>query len=47
MLLVKVKDGPGVVDGDRVLGENRIYYRVLEGDYCGSSGRLATGTAFS
>ena len=47
MLLVKVKDDNDVVDEDRLLGENRIYYRVCEGDYCGSSRRLTTGTVFS
>ena len=26
VLLAKLKDAPGVVDGDRMLGKNRIYY---------------------
>ena len=34
MLLVKLKDALGVADGDRLLGENRIYYGVWEVDLC-------------
>ena len=25
VLLIKLKDAPGVIDGDRMLGKNRIY----------------------
>ena len=35
MLLVKLKDAPGVVDGDRMLGENGINYRMWGVDLCG------------
>ena len=34
VLLVKLKDAPGVADGDSMLGENDIYYRVWEVDLC-------------
>ena len=36
VLLVKLKDAPGVADGDSMLGENDIYYRVWEVDLCGA-----------
>ena len=36
VLLVKLKDAPGVTDGDSMLGENDIYYRVWEVDLCGA-----------
>ena len=36
MLLVKLKDTPSVEDGDRMLCENGIYYRVWEADLCGA-----------
>ena len=36
VLLVKLKDALGVVDGDRMLGENGIYYQVWELDLCGA-----------
>ena len=47
VLLVKLKDAPGVVDWDRVLAKNGIYYecgRLTSGE---RSGRLATGTMMS
>ena len=36
VLLVKLKDAPRVADGDSMLGENDIYYRVWEVDLCGA-----------
>ena len=36
VLLVNLKDAPGVTDGDSMLGENDIYYRVWEVDLCGA-----------
>ena len=49
MLVVKLKDAPGVADGDSMLGENDIYYRVWEVDLCVTcdqrSRRLTTGTS--
>ena len=36
LLLVKLKDTPGVVDGDRMLGENGIYSRVWQDDLYGA-----------
>ena len=30
MLMLELKDAPGVVDGDRMLGKNGIYDRVWE-----------------
>ena len=36
VLLVKLKDAPGVVDGDRMLDENGIYYQLWELDLCGT-----------
>ena len=36
MLLDKLKDVPGVADGDRILVENGIYYRVWEVELCGA-----------
>ena len=33
---VKHKDAPGVVDADRMLGKNGIYYRVWEVELCGA-----------
>ena len=36
MLLDKLKDVPGVADGDRMLVENGIYYRVWEVELCGA-----------
>ena len=36
VLMVKLKDAPGVVDGDQMLGENGICYRVWEVDWCGA-----------
>ena len=35
LLLVKLKDAPGFVDGDRTLGKNGIYNRVWEDDLYG------------
>ena len=32
VLLFKLKDASGVVDGDRVFGKNGIYYRVWKVD---------------
>ena len=34
LLLLKLKDAPGVADGDGILGENGIYFRVWEVDLC-------------
>ena len=36
VLLDKLKDAPGVVDSDRMLGKNGIYYQVWEVDLCGT-----------
>ena len=36
VLLVKLKDASGVVDGDRMLGNNGVNYRVWEVDLCGA-----------
>ena len=35
VLLDKLKDASGVLDSDRMLGENGINYRVYEVDLCG------------
>ena len=34
VLLVKLKDASGIVDGDRMLGKNGIHYQVWEVDLC-------------
>ena len=34
VLLVKLNDATGIVDGDRMLGKNGIHYRVWEVDLC-------------
>ena len=36
VLLVELKDAPGVVDGYMMLGKNGIYYRVWEVGLCGA-----------
>ena len=45
VLLVKVKDAPGVADGDSMLGKNGIYYRVWEVDFVEHFRRLITRTS--
>ena len=35
VLLVELKDALGIVDGDKMLGENGIYYQVWEVGLCG------------
>ena len=45
VLLVKVKDAPGVADGDSMLGKNGIYYRVWEVDFVELFRRLITRTS--
>ena len=36
VFLNKLKDAPSVVDGDKMLDKNGIYYRVWEVDLCGA-----------
>ena len=36
MLLDELKEAPGVVDGDRILGKNGIYYQAWEVGLCGA-----------
>ena len=43
VLLAKLKDAPGVVDGDRMFGKNRIYYRVWKVDLCEAFQKIGHG----
>ena len=36
VLLIKLKDAPGFVDGDWMLGKNRIFYRIWDVDLSGA-----------
>ena len=41
VLLDKIKDAPAVLDSDRMLGENGIYYRVWEVDLCRTFSKIS------